>query len=191
MLFPLLFSTILLFLNTLVTSDIQYNFQSSKSIEDLLVLVPNLMEYRPWPNDIFNTVYFYDPKQLNYLRFASTAIWIVYKGNDTSKPVISEVNVTSGASVHTIVTQLCDEGGFSLDPYESAACNGVGVRDAISNYVYGVGYTSTRSTATLQDYVYRRSEVITIINNLFQYHHYLGTSSRYLREYQQSYEKRN
>ena len=140
---------------------------------ELAELVPNVMVPRPWPNDIFNTLS-YSVNGGNYLQFATIAIWVVYRGNDTTKPVVSEVNIKSGDSVHTIVTEFCNEGGFSTDPYESMACNGVGVRDAISNIVYGVPYTSTRATATMNDYIYKRSNVIATVNDYFQYHHYLG-----------------
>ena len=181
--FPLLLITafILLSLTVLVTSDFQndaYKFKSSKSMSDILELVPNVMMRRPWPNDLFHTLAYHSTETLNYLRFPSTAIWVVYLGNDTTRPVISEVNIPSGESVHTIVTQFCVEGGFANDPDESIACNGVAVRDAISNIVYGVGYTSTRSTATLEDYVKSRSDVISRINNKFQYNHYLGMHAK-------------
>ena len=183
---PFLATTLsLLFINVLlVTSDFQddtYKYKSSKSLSEVLELVPNAMQRKPWPNDIFITLAYHSSEQLNYLRFPLTTIWVVYLGNDTTKPVLSEVNIRSGESVHTAVTQFCVEGGFVND--ESIACNGVTVRDAISNIVYGVGCTSTRSTATLEDYIYKRSDVISRINNKFQYKHYLGMSSCCMREY--------
>ena len=82
----------------------------------------NVVKPREWPFGTFNIVS--NGPNKNPLDMASIRFWIVYKGNDTTLPILSQMSIQPGENVHTIMETFCDEAGFVHGP-DSLACRGV------------------------------------------------------------------
>ena len=144
-----------------------YKYASSLSIKEIERTVPDAFLPRTWPRDIFVTLsYPKDPSSL-----APLTVFIVYKGNDSSRPVLSEVKITYGDSISELVQDLCKHGGWIGG--DGDACRGVELMDSISYVMYGISYTPKRATSRIHDYVANRTTLLSLLINMQQYSSYL------------------
>jgi len=123
-----------------------------------------------WPYDTFVLVG--NGPNKNPLDMVPITFWIVYKGNDTNRPYISQMRIKPGENIHVIMESFCDEAGF-IDGPDSLACRGVELKGHVSEVIYGRCYTTTRPSATIDDFVASRTTVITWLIFKYQYQRYL------------------
>ena len=125
---------------------------------------------REWPFDTFVLVS--NGPNPNPLDMVPVSFWIVYKGNDKNRPYISQMKIKPGENIHTLMESFCDEAGF-VDGPDSLACRGVELKGHVSEVIYGRCYTTTRPSATMDDFVASRTTVITWLIHKYQYRRYL------------------
>lgn len=145
-----------------------YKYASSLSMEDIEVLVPGTRTPRPWPVDVFVTLAYQRDRADTV---TPTTVYIVYKGNDSARPILTELKINYGDSVSELMQDVCNSAGWTGS--DGSACRGVEVMDAISNIMYGSGYTPTRASSRIDDYLAKRSTVLSYLINSQQYTSYL------------------
>jgi SAM-dependent methyltransferase len=161
---------LLLFCLHLTLTARAYKYASSLSLEELVRTTPKALEPMPWPNDAFVIVV--EPRnEQDMINMTPALIYVVYRGNDTTVPRLSEVTITPPESVHAVMKDLCTSAGFSGADF--FACMGAEVRDAVSNTVYGQPYSPMKPTATIHDFKARRYNVISWLITRMLYTSYL------------------
>ena len=147
-----------------------YKYASSISLEELVRIAPKALEPMEWPNDAFVIVV--EPRTgQDMIDMTPALIFVLYRGNDTTVPRLSEVTITPPESVHAVMSDLCKSAGFH--GADLSACMGAEVRDAVSNTVYGQPYSPIKPTATVDDFRARRYDVISWLITRMQYTSYL------------------
>ena len=129
-----------------------------------------VIQPREWPFDTFVLVS--DGPNKKPLDLVPVRFWIIYKGNDTNRPSVSQLKITPGENIHTFMETFCDEAGF-VEGSDSLACRGVELKGHVSEVVYGNCYTTTRPLATMDDYVASRTTVIIWLIHRYGYQRYL------------------
>ena len=129
----------------------------------------NVIKPREWPFDTF--IIISDSLNKNPLDMLPVQFWIVYKGNDTNRPQLSQIRIQPGENIHTLMETFCDEAGF-VDA-DSLACRGVELTGQVSEVIYGRCYTTTRPSASMDDFLATRTTVITWLIHRYGYRRYL------------------
>jgi predicted O-methyltransferase YrrM len=154
------------FLQQLVSAE--YKYASSLSMEEIEQMVPGAFSPRPWPLDRFVTLAY---QRIRTDTVLPSTVFIVYKGDDKARPMLTELQINYGDSVSELVQDVCSSGGWTGD--DRSACLGVEVMDSTSFIMYGVGYTPKRANARIVDYIAKRSTVLSRLINMLQYTSYL------------------
>ena len=96
---------------------------------------------------------------------------VVYKGNDSKRSKLTEIQLFDGVNVHQYISEYCHYSRYEDKDYDDCMTL---LRDTVSYQFYKIGaYTSTRFNATLEDYTLSRTKVLTWIINTFNYKSYL------------------
>ena len=158
-----------------IDSAVEHKYVSTIDFDDLVRMVPSLLEPSEWPHHVF-ALYPLQNEEIQGSGIQSvfpliTTFLVIYKGNDNKRRKLTEIQLMNGVNVHQYISDYCHYSRYEGNDYEDCMTL---LRDTASYQLYKVSaYTSTRINATLEDYTLTRTKVLTWILNTFDYKSYL------------------